>query len=286
MMWEGTLWRMTIENECLTLRLTSGVIMSICARTTGGLVCPIHQDCIFGVSLNVLLQILGPLEGLAAKFAAMGFQGNMDSNMRRDMITLDHRYGAVAPGACQIQVICALATDVGIAYVVLEVASMSVFPIPNRDFDVLHRVTRGCQPSSHSRPIGKHSYHCRCSQAELLIAAAAAAMIAPVGVALAIGTAAAEAAGAEAGAVTVAGDVVGGMVDGHDADKLAVVAAIAGAGTAAVAVAVAVVHVEKCRLKGQWRAGLGPGLVPRTWPQLDRKNPRATEKSLGPQVNR
>ena len=235
---------MMIENECLTLRLISGVIMSVCARTTGGLVCPIHQDGIFGMSLDVLLQILGPLEGLAAKLAAMGFQGNMDSDMRRDMITLDDRYGAVAPGAGQIQVIGALATDVGIAYMVLEVARMSLFPIPHGDFNVLHRVTRGCPPSSHSLPIGKYSYHCRCSQADLLTEAAAVAMIAAVAVVVALGIAAAEAAGAEAGAVTVAGDVVGGMVDEHDADKVAVVAAIAGAGAAAVAVAVAVVHVE------------------------------------------
>lgn len=118
---------MTIENRFLTLRLIPGVIMSICAGPAGGLVCPVHQDGIFGVSLDVLLQILGPLESLAAKVAPMGFQGDMNSNVGSDMITLDHRYGAVAPGAGQIQVIGALATDVAIADMVLQVATIS-FP--------------------------------------------------------------------------------------------------------------------------------------------------------------
>ena len=67
----------------------------------------------------MLLQILGPLESLAAELAPMRFQGNMNSNMRSDMITLDHGYGAVTPGAGQIEVICAFATDVGIADMIL-----------------------------------------------------------------------------------------------------------------------------------------------------------------------
>lgn len=125
-MQEGTLGRIIKETKFLTFWLIPGVIMSIRARTTGGLVCPVHQNCIFGVGLHVLLQILGPFEGLAAKFTPMGFQGNMDSNMRRDMITLDHRDGAVAPGAGQIQVVCALAANVSIADMVLQVRTMSL----------------------------------------------------------------------------------------------------------------------------------------------------------------
>lgn len=47
----------------------------------------------------MLLQILGPLESFAAEFAAMGFQRDMDSNVGCNVIALDHRYGAIAPGA-------------------------------------------------------------------------------------------------------------------------------------------------------------------------------------------
>lgn len=61
------------QNKILTFGLISGVIMSICARAAGRLVGPIHQDGIFGMSLDVLLQILGPLERFAAKFAPMRF---------------------------------------------------------------------------------------------------------------------------------------------------------------------------------------------------------------------
>lgn len=138
----------------------------------------------------------------------------------------------------------------------------------------LHRVIRGCQPSFHSLPIDKYKYHCRCSKAELLIEAAAVVVIAAVAVAFGIATA--EAVDAEAGAVIVAGGVEGGMVAGHGADKLAFVAVIvaadadadagvdAGAG-AVVVDAVAVVDARKDRWKkGQWLAGLGPGLVPKT----------------------
>lgn len=111
---------MTIVNKLLTFRLVAGVIMSIWARATGGLVCPIHKDCVFGVSLDMLLQILGPLKSFAAEFAPMGFQRNMDSNMRCNVIALDYRDGAITPGAGQVEVVGALATNVGIADMVLQ----------------------------------------------------------------------------------------------------------------------------------------------------------------------
>ena len=276
-----------IKKELLTFWLVPSVIMSICARTTGGLVRPIHQDSIFGVSLDVLLQILRSLKRLAAKFAPMRFQWHMDSNMRSDMIALDYRYGAIAPGAGQIQVVGALAADVGIADMILQVATMSL-AIPDGDCDGLRRVIRGYQPSFHTLPIGKCSCHWCCLTAELLVEAVDVVVTAEVAVVVAVVTAIAtvEAVVAERGAVTVAGAVGGGMVAGHDADNLAFVAAVVAtagavvadagadaaagaivvvAGAAVAVVAVAVVHVaERYRWKGQWQAGLGPALVRKT----------------------
>jgi hypothetical protein len=39
------------------------------------------QYGVVGVSLDMLLEILGPLESLAAKVALVGLQGNMHANM-------------------------------------------------------------------------------------------------------------------------------------------------------------------------------------------------------------
>ena len=65
--------------------------------------------------LDVLLQVLRTLETLAAEVALVGLEGHMDSDVRRNVVTL-HRGGAAEiPAASQIQVVCALAANMTLA---------------------------------------------------------------------------------------------------------------------------------------------------------------------------
>lgn len=69
--------------------------------------------------LDVLLQILGTLESLATEVALVRLQGDVDTNVRRDVVTLYSRSTAVTPLAGQVQVVGALATNMAFANVVL-----------------------------------------------------------------------------------------------------------------------------------------------------------------------
>lgn len=71
------------------------------------------------MSLDVLLEILRSLEGLATEVALMRLEGNVDANVRCDVIALDGCDAARTPVASQVEVVCALATDVTLAYVLL-----------------------------------------------------------------------------------------------------------------------------------------------------------------------
>lgn len=71
------------------------------------------------MSLDVLLQILRSLEGLATEVALVRLQGNVNTNMRRDVVTLHSRSSAVAPLTCQVQVVGALAANMTLTDVVL-----------------------------------------------------------------------------------------------------------------------------------------------------------------------
>lgn len=68
----------------------------------------------------MLLQILGTLEGFAAELALVGLKGHMDANMRRDVVALDGGGAARVPTAGEVQVVCALATDMALADVLVE----------------------------------------------------------------------------------------------------------------------------------------------------------------------
>lgn len=71
------------------------------------------------MSLDVLLQILWAFECLATEVALVRLQRDVDSNVRRDVITLYSRSTAVAPLTCQVQVVGALATNMALTDVVL-----------------------------------------------------------------------------------------------------------------------------------------------------------------------
>lgn len=110
-----------IKNEILTFRLSAIVVMSICTGATAGLILPTHNDCVFRMCFDMFLQILGSLESFTTEVTPVGFQRNMDANMRCNVIALDHGDGAIAPGAGEVQVVGTLATNVGIANMILSV---------------------------------------------------------------------------------------------------------------------------------------------------------------------
>ena len=71
------------------------------------------------MSLHVLLEILRSLESFAAEVAFVRLQRNVDADVRSDVIALDSGGAAVAPLASEIQIVCALATDMALADVIL-----------------------------------------------------------------------------------------------------------------------------------------------------------------------
>lgn len=67
----------------------------------------------------MLLEILGTLECLAAELALVRLQGNVDSDVRGDVVALDSRGSALAPGAGEIEIVSGLAADMPLADVLL-----------------------------------------------------------------------------------------------------------------------------------------------------------------------
>jgi hypothetical protein len=77
------------------------------------------KDRVIGVSLDVLLEILRSLECLATEVALVRLEWDMDADVRCYMIALDGCDTARTPVTSQVEVVCALATDVTLAYVLL-----------------------------------------------------------------------------------------------------------------------------------------------------------------------
>ena len=67
----------------------------------------------------MLLQILRTLECLSTEVTFMRLQGNVDSDVGCDMITLDGRGTALAPTAREVEVVRALSSDMLLADVLL-----------------------------------------------------------------------------------------------------------------------------------------------------------------------
>ena len=72
------------------------------------------------MGLDVLLQILRTLESLAAEVTLVGLQGDVDSDVGGDMVTLDGGGSALVPSTGQVKVVGALATDMLLANVFLK----------------------------------------------------------------------------------------------------------------------------------------------------------------------
>lgn len=80
------------------------------------------------MGLHVLLQILGTLESLATEVALVRLQGNVNSNVRSNVITLDSGGAAIAPLAGEVQVVGALAADMALTDVVLSTNKYTATP--------------------------------------------------------------------------------------------------------------------------------------------------------------
>ena len=69
--------------------------------------------------LDMLLEILGTLEGFTTEIALMRLQWHVHTDVRCDMVALDGSGAAVTPLASQVEIVCALATDMAFADMVL-----------------------------------------------------------------------------------------------------------------------------------------------------------------------
>jgi hypothetical protein len=71
------------------------------------------------MGLNMLLEILGALERLAAEVALVRLEGHMDADVRGNVVALDGGGAALVPLAGEVQVVGALAANVLLADVFL-----------------------------------------------------------------------------------------------------------------------------------------------------------------------
>lgn len=70
--------------------------------------------------LDVLLQVLGTLEGFAAEVALVRLQGDVDSDVGSDVVALNGRSATVAPLTRKVEVVGALAADMALTNMVLN----------------------------------------------------------------------------------------------------------------------------------------------------------------------
>lgn len=67
------------------------------------------------MSLDMFLEVLRAFEGFATEFTFVWFQGNVDSDVRGDVIAFDRRGAAATPLTRQVEIVGALAADVSFA---------------------------------------------------------------------------------------------------------------------------------------------------------------------------
>ena len=93
------------------------------------------------MGLDVLLQILRPLEGLAAKIAPMRLQRYMNADVRRDVVAFHNSDATGAPGTSEVKIIGTFTTDVALANMFLS-SQDQLKHLGNWEFGNAHRVTR------------------------------------------------------------------------------------------------------------------------------------------------
>ena len=110
---------MRLPRDMLTLAILCANAATSAAAST--VLRRVHQHAVVSVGLDMLLQILRTLEGLAAEVTLMWLEGNVDSDVRGNVVARDGGSPAGAPLAGQVEVVGALATDMAFADVVLRV---------------------------------------------------------------------------------------------------------------------------------------------------------------------
>jgi hypothetical protein len=75
----------------------------------------------------MLLQVLGTLERLATELTLVRLQGNVNTDVRGDVISLDCSSSARVPLASQVEVVCALTANMTLTDVLLREVSFSPF---------------------------------------------------------------------------------------------------------------------------------------------------------------
>ena len=85
-----------------------------------------HENRVVSVSLDVLLQVLRTLEGLATEVTTMRLQRDMNTDVRCDMITLDRRGMTVCPLTGEIEIVGAFTANMAFADVLLWRRLLSV----------------------------------------------------------------------------------------------------------------------------------------------------------------
>lgn len=79
-----------------------------------------RQDRVICMSLDVLLQVLRPLEAFAAHVTFVRLQRHMDPDMRGDVISLDSSGAAGIPLASEAEVVGTLATNMTVTNVFIK----------------------------------------------------------------------------------------------------------------------------------------------------------------------
>lgn len=69
--------------------------------------------------LDVFLEVLRTLEGLAAEVAAVRLQRDVDADVRGDVVAFDDLDAAGAPRALEVEVVGAFTTDMALTDVIL-----------------------------------------------------------------------------------------------------------------------------------------------------------------------
>lgn len=84
-----------------------------------GILVGTDEDGVVRMGLDMLLQVLGTLEGLATELTLVRFQRNVDTDVRSDVVTLHGGGAARVPLASKAQVVGALASNVALTDVLL-----------------------------------------------------------------------------------------------------------------------------------------------------------------------
>ena len=72
------------------------------------------------MSLDMLLQILRALERLLTEVALVWLEGNMNTNVRGDVIALDSRGVALIPSTGEVEIVGAFAANMTLTHMVLK----------------------------------------------------------------------------------------------------------------------------------------------------------------------